>query len=276
MRSRIGSLAHLALLAGFLTGLTGLVAESVGGQRPAHAREDQADDQARRELLALGFQPPAEGLAVVNGVELLHAHHGFELPLGHGMVSGGPAPPAHGERAERVVREELARLPAAFLASASLRRVVLVGELREERRPIPSLPNYNRTLLLDADASEAYLRRLLHHEIFHFADLADDGAVLRDPEWSALNPPGFAYGQGGRSMREPGAGALGEPPPGFVSVYATAAVEEDKAEVFAWMMAAPELLAERARHDPIVRAKRARVGAIITALAPEMAPLLAP
>src|SRR5690606_19670716 len=130
-----------------------------------------------------------------------------------------------------------------------LQRIVLCEDLREDVRAIPSLPNYRHTLLLDVGAPPGFLRRLIHHESFHFVDLADDGTVQRDPTWEALNPPGFVYGHGGRSMRDP---AASEPDPaltGFVTRYAQAALEEDKAEVFAFMMTAPAALRRRAARD---------------------------
>ena len=155
------------------------------------------------------------------------------------------------------LREFIERFEAlgdeAFLAKAGLRRVLFCDELREDRRPIPSLPNYNRTLILSLDDDRDYLARLFHHELFHFIDLADDGSVLRDPEWEKLNAPGFTYGLGGRMMRGPEASA--EPPPrGFVSGYGTASLEEDKAEIFAELIWAPQRFAARSRHDSIVAA----------------------
>lgn len=274
--ARHGSLAMVTLGAALVTAGTGLVAEVLDGERPALANEREADDHARDDMLALGFRPPAAGPLMARGVEILHAKSGFELALGHGTISGGQATPERLEAATRVVRRELGRLPESFLARAELRRVVLAGELREGLTPIPSLPNYNRTLLLDADADEGYLRRLLHHEIFHFADLADDSSVLRDPAWLALNAPGFAYGQGGRSMREDRGTSHAAPPLGFVSLYATSGLEEDKAEVFAWLMTAvPNELAAREASDATLAAKAARVRAIARDLSPEMTAVLA-
>lgn len=266
----------MTLCAALVTAGTGLVAEVINGERPALAHERAADDGARDGMLALGWKPPATGPVTAHGVEILHAQSGFELPLGHGVVSGAQASPSHLEAATRVVTEELGRLPQPFLEAAQLRRVVLCGELREGLTSIPSLPNYNRTLLLDADANETYLRRLVHHEIFHFVDLADDGSVLRDPTWLGLNAPGFVYGHGGRSMREDQKTAGAEAPAGFVSLYATSGLEEDKAEVFAWLMTAPEQIAARGANDATIAAKAARVRTIAAQLSPEMTAVLAP
>jgi hypothetical protein len=64
------------------------------------------------------------------------------------------------------------------------------------------------------------------------ADLADDAEVLWDPEWDRLNPPGFEDGHGGRDLRQPSSSALSEERAGFLTRYATSALEEDQAEIF--------------------------------------------
>lgn len=243
----------MTLTAALVTAATGLLVESTGGSHAARAHEKKADDQARARMLALGWRPPSTAVTI-HGVELLHAREGFELALGHGVVSGEAARSDRLAVVSRLIAEELSRHAPEVLRAAELRRVVLCGRLREDRRPIPSLPNYNNTLLLDVDGADDYLRRLLHHELFHFLDLADDGSVLRDPAWEALNAPGFSYAHGGRAMRGPEA-RVTPPPPGFVSGYATAAVEEDKAETFAEWMWARDALRERAADDPVLRAK---------------------
>jgi hypothetical protein len=259
-KERRGSLLAVSALAAVVTAATGLIVETLTDGRRVQAHEEQADDEARDRMLSLGWGPLVSPVRV-GSVEIMRAREGFELPLGHGVISGTSATTEQLEQATRWVREELGRYPTATLAGAQLRRVVLCGELREDRQTIPSLPNYNRTLLLDAHAEESYLRRLIHHEIFHFIDLADDGSVLRDVAWTKLNPSGFSYGHGGRTMRG-SAASVAPPPDGFVSGYATSALEEDKAEVFAEMMWAPEALRQRSEADPVLRAKMERIRAI--------------
>ena len=118
------------------------------------------------------------------------------------------------------------------------------------------------TLLLDVRAEPDYLRRLLHHEVFHFVDFADDGIVLADRRWEALNRTGFSYGHGGRDMRAPEATPMREDLPGFVSLHATSALEEEKAEIFAFMMARPDEMRRLAARDEVVAAKMAYVASV--------------
>lgn len=261
--------AAVALTAGL-----GLAAEMNRDDRAAQARELENDAATREELLELGWAPiedaTARALADERGVELLVAERAFQLPLGNGPISGTPPGAAGVERAVVIVAEELRRLPEGFLASAGLWRVLFCEGLLEGDDVIPSLPNYRHTLLLDVQAEPAYLRRLVHHEVFHFVDYADDGIVLADRRWEALNRTGFAYGYGGRDMRGPEATPMREDLPGFVSLYATSALEEDKAEIFAFMMARPDAMRRLAARDEVIAAKMAYVTSVVSALAPNV------
>lgn len=269
----------ICLLATTATGVTGLFATMVQSRlATAQQRERRLDEQVRNEMFALGWRPPesdslralSEQLRTDRGVEILHARDPFELGLAHGPIAGHAADEGALAAATVVLIDELTLLPHSFLERIGLRRVMLCAELREERHPIPSLPNYRNTLLLDAEASPSYLRRLIHHEVFHFADLADDGVVLADPSYRALTPPSFEYGSGGRTMRERSSSAFGEAPAGFVSRYATSAVEEDKAEVFAFLMTRPAAMEQLGRRDPVVAAKAAHIRMLLALLSDEI------
>jgi hypothetical protein len=269
----------ICLLAVTAAGVTGLFTTLFQSRlATAQQRTRQLDDQVRDEMLALGWKPPAsetlrqlsEGLRSSHGVEILHVRSPFELSLAHGPVTGEAAAEADLATTTVVLVDELTLLPRSFVRRIGLRRVVLCGELHEERRPIPSLPNYRNTLIVDAQASPPFMRRLVHHEVFHFADLADDGVVRGDPDWQALNPVGFEYGSGGRAMRECSAAAFGEAPDGFVSRYATAAIEEDKAEVFAFLMTRPAAMAQLSQEDPVVAAKAETMRKLVAGLSDPM------
>ena len=94
--------------------------------------------------------------------------------------------------------------------------------------------------------------------------------VLADRRWEALNRTGFSYGYGGRDMRGPEATPMREDLPGFVSLYATSALEEDKAEIFAFMMARPTAMRRLAARDEVIAAKMAYVTSVVAALAPHV------
>jgi hypothetical protein len=228
-------------------------------------RAEELDRRAREGLLGKGFTP--DGTDVTAGVETLLPRAAFSLPLSHGTVTARPPSRDKLTTAKGALAKELGRYPKGFLRKARLRRVIFCEGLEEGGRPIPSLPNYASTLLVDADASPAFLGRLVHHEVFHFVDFADDGLVVVDPAWEMLNPAGFRYEGGGRAVRDPEASAP-TGPEGFVTRYATASLEEDKAEIFSWLMNDHALLAARSRGDGVLAAKVARLDTIVRAFFP--------
>ena len=241
----------------FVCGAVALTAVVGVAARSAAKSSDAGDLGLPQDASRLGFVPNGEAQ---NGVLLLDATQPFELGLAHGPIHGKPprAEPAKATRA--ILARELARYPQGFLTKIRLKGIVLCDDLHEGDTAIPSLPNVATLLLLDISGSDADLTRGLHHEIFHFADLADDGALSPDPAWELLNEPGFAYGAGGRTLRS----AWASRPPaddgflngGFVSSYATSGVEEDKAETFAFAMARPADFHASTAKDPILAQKR--------------------
>jgi hypothetical protein len=188
-------------------------------------------------------------------VPLLEATRRFELSLANGPVRGARPDPARASSGAAIVRRELDRYPASFLRKVHLAGVVLTEDLTESDMAIPSLPNVGGLLLLDVSSVESDLVRSLHHEIFHFFDLADDGRLSPDPEWAALNAPGFVYGSGGRTLRGAWAAKPSSDIPGFVSGYATSGPEEDKAETFAFAVTRASLTRARLAADPLLRGK---------------------
>lgn len=267
-------------LALVITPAIGLLAEYLDDPNAVSAAlAEEADHEARDQMLKRGWTPFAEGspgagtaaaLFASRGVELMHAKRKFQLDLGGGPLRGRPATASASAKAARVVAQELSRYPRAFLAASRFSRVLFCRGLAEGAVEIPSLPNYERTLLLDMDAKPYELRRLLDHELFHFADYADNNDVQHDPAWAALNGHWFVYGDGGRYMRDPDSAKLTEKLPGFVTRYATSALEEDKAETFAFMMIEPRKLADMASHDPILKKKIAAIRRQLERLSPSI------
>jgi hypothetical protein len=260
--SAIFVLAAMALAAG-----VGIAAKSAAGAEDGAAAKGKA---LPTDAAILGFVPAGPS---VHDVVLLDATRDFRIELGHGPIHGIAPDAARLASARRIVVRELGRYSSRFLSAIHMRGVVFADDLREGETPIPSLPNVAGLLLLDVAGSESDLVRGLHHEVFHFADLADDGSLAPDPSWEALNPPGFAYGAGGRTLRSAWAArppdADGFMSGGFVSPYATSGCEEDKAETFAFVVARPAQVRERASHDPVLTAKLHEIARRIGTLDPD-------
>ena len=249
----------------------GVLAEHLHDEQVvAAARARELDQRVRADIIGMGWQPlDHTGLEPAH-VELLVAKRSFDLRLGNGPLTGNQPDPALVARARQIISSELDRYPRSFLEQSQLRRVLLCQSLHERGQAIPSLPNYASSLLLDVDAPASYLKRLLHHEVYHFVDFADDEQLSQDPEWEALNDRWFVYGSGGRFMRDPDSARFTDRIPGFVSKYATSAVEEDKAEVFALMMVEPETLERMAMRDPVVANKLRAIERRIALFSPEL------
>jgi len=247
-----------ALLITPSVGLLAAQQRDPGAERARSSAE--ADRALRADLVEQGLAPVADGSAEVValaalGIEVFVPARAFRLESGPSVLVGDAVTAEPRQRALATLTRELARYPAAFLARARLHRLILCANLHEGSEAVPSLPNYHGALLVDVDADAPYLRRLVHHEVFHFADYADDDQLSRDPAWLALNDRYFVYGDGGRFSRAPGAGRFSSEIPGFVSRYATSALEEDKAETFAMRMSAPRRFAQLIAADPVLRAK---------------------
>lgn len=174
-----------------------------------------------------------------------------------------------------IVLPAMERYPAGVFARTGLRRVVLVKDLsvdgqRRLAMPAPEIDSvvYADNLLAAMCPSGMELR--VHHEYYHFIEyrLFND-FYYRDPAWLALNPPGTAYGQGGATAYGKGFQNLGHPQPGLVSLYAAYGPEEDKAEVFGWMMtpAYASRLERWTAFDPALLAKREKLREVLGTLA---------
>ena len=279
LRFRPGFMTVTVAVALLATPSFGLLAAQLDdAELVARERAEESEARLRQELIERGWEPIAAGparaaaglLAEREGVELMAAVRPFRLDLASGVLSGEHADERALGAAASVLVEELSRYPRRFLAESRLRRVVLTRALVENGTAIPSLPNFEGALLLDVDAPPAYLRRLLHHEVFHFFDYAGDDQLKRDPAWEQLNDRWFVYGAGGRSVRAPGSGRLTADLPGFVSKYATSALEEDKAETFAFLLATPLPLARIAAKDAVVRAKVLAIKRALAGFCPEL------
>lgn len=141
-----------------------------------------------------------------------------------------------------IVLPAMERYPAGVFARTGLRHVVLVKDLSVEgqRRLAMPAPDIDSVVYADnmlAALCPSGMELRVHHEYYHFIEyrLFND-FYYRDPAWLALNPPGTTYGQGGATAYGKGFQNLGHPRPGLVSLYAAYGPEEDKAEVFGWMM----------------------------------------
>jgi hypothetical protein len=164
-----------------------------------------------------------------------------------------------------------------FLGEIGLREIVQCRRLSVDGTACYAFSDVEHGRLfinLDLGAPDAFLKRTLHHEVFHFVDFAEDGRLDEDRSWSALNPPSFLYGAGGGSLQNDAeAGRPDESLVGFVDRYAMSGLAEDKAEVYASLVFDGSWMARRASVDPILSRKMGLIRASLRRFGPS-APIL--
>ncbi|MBI5433803.1 MAG: hypothetical protein HZA52_13305 [Planctomycetes bacterium] len=212
---------------------------------------------------------PADARAALDG---LWSRHGIAFEI-QGAKSGDGGnvhfEAAYPEDVATVARwlfEEWSKYPDCWFAVARVEKVVFCRSLRLEGEFVGGFVDSGALFLDVATQDEAHCRRRIHHEFFHVFDGHDDGSLGEDAAWTALNPPGFRYGDGGLTrVSDAAAGTLDSASTGFFTGYATSALSEDKAELFAWAMRSPELVRPLAARDPFLAAKWDRLGAMLRA-----------
>lgn len=233
--------------------LTLLIAAPLRAQEPAAEAAVESSAQA-------GIDAQLRELAKKYRVEMIHEAPRFPVQLADGQIRGRAAGSERLAAYVPTFAKEFARYPVEFVKRSSLRRVVFCEELAWDDQLRAALPDFaNHTLYLDVSRGaerDGYQRRVLHHEFFHMVDEVDDGLLYRDDRWSAANPEGFRYGAGGHTAQTTaGTGTLSDNHPGFFDHYSTTGVEEDKAEIFAYLFVDPAELSRRAATDAVLRAK---------------------
>jgi hypothetical protein len=122
-----------------------------------------------------------------------------------------------------------------------------------------------------ASYSPSYQRATIHHEFYHMIDWKDDQRVYEDEAWGGLNRAGFAYGRRHvRGVDRSLWGRLDESLDGFLNRYSMTGVQEDKAEIFCYLIFKPEMMAERARADAVVARKVEAMKKLVGRFAPEV------
>jgi hypothetical protein len=164
--------------------------------------------------------------------------------------------------------------PIDLVKRTGVWRIVLCEDMTYKGQPRTAFPDWeHHTLYFDVDVdrhSELRFRKAIHHEFFHMIDYADDGS-FEDAQWGALNPKGFKYGIGGASaQRDYSSGDIKLDLPGFLNRYCQTGVEEDKAEMFCYMMVNGKELEEHAATDPIIHAKMQRMKQMLKGFCPEV------
>jgi hypothetical protein len=221
-----------------------------------------------------GLPPELAKIASVYRIEIVCAKS--EIPgCFEGPFKGVPADRAEIAKYSQMFTREFSLYPPDLVKRCRLKRVVLCKELSLLEQKRTAIPYFDAGVLyLDVcrgSYNPGYVCKVLHHEFFHIIDYFDDGILDGDDRWCALNPPGFKYGSGGRNAQDIATtSVLTDKFPGFLNHYSTTAVEEDKAEVFANLIAEAAYVESRIKKDPVLRAKVTRMKELTASFCPEV------
>ncbi|MFK7769336.1 MAG: hypothetical protein AB8B55_19090 [Mariniblastus sp.] len=173
-----------------------------------------------------------------------------------------------------LILEEFGVYPANVLSKAGVSKIVLCKDLAWEKQKRGAVPGFGSGIMFydceRASYDPPYLRSIIHHEFFHQIDWRDDGKVYVDKQWARLNAADFSYGKGGAAVQGDSTQGVTFDKPGFMNKYSTQGVEEDKAEIFAYLMTKSELMKSRKKKDPIVSAKIKMMKTLVLSFSPNL------
>jgi hypothetical protein len=141
--------------------------------------------------------------------------------------------------------QEISLYPKDFFRDAHCQDIYLVQKLFYKQKPtdgvfLESTNSIFYDYARDWDNAQK-IRHNIHHELFHMIGSKHPFWKEHGPAWEKLNRIGFFYNQiYNRHERNP-INFYAPSEPGFITDYAMASAEEDRAEVFACMMIPEEL-----------------------------------
>jgi len=136
-----------------------------------------------------------------------------------------------------VLQTELNKYPESFLRKAGVKNIVVCKGVSSHGLSAHGFPDPGgKSIYCTYGGFHTYFKKNIHHEIYHMIEAKFNGSsYYKDPVWAKLNSNDFKYGKGGRHFKwnDSNSENLFHPRTGFITPYATSALEEDKAEVYA-------------------------------------------
>ena len=170
---------------------------------------------------------------------------------------------------------EFSKFPVSLVVNSGLKKIGLIknltvsGQVRSSV-PIPITNSVIYSVVQLYGSGSNYARQVISHEYWHYLDYAIMGSyTYLDGAWTACNPPGFAYGAGGSSAYgNPNYSSAFHPQTGFITQYALYAIEEDRAELFSWLIFDSPTVTSLYPADEKLKCKADRLVQIIQQLSP--------
>src|SRR5262245_43786194 len=231
---------------------------------PAPFGSEELSRQANDELVKLGEK---------YRIAIIADDPGFPVKTFHGAIEGRqPSSKDLGMYAPILI-SEWNLYPVTLIERTRLKRIILCADLAFAGQSRTALPDFEHDdLYLDvssADYAELYRRKVIHHEFFHIIDYCN-GTLYVDERWSRLLPKGVSFGEGGRYARDAEGSLTRDDIPGFLNTYSMSGVEEDKAEVFANMVANGRVFEALASRDKLLKQKAQMMKEVLQAFCPSM------
>jgi len=137
-----------------------------------------------------------------------------------------------------LLQTELNKYPDGFLQEAGIKSIVVCNSVSSHGHSACGFPDLGGKAIYYTytEFNNAYTKKTIHHELYHMIEAKFNGSFYyKDPFWAKLNSNDFKYGKGGRHFKwnDSNSKKSFHPSPGFITAYATSALEEDKAEVYA-------------------------------------------
>jgi hypothetical protein len=247
-----------------LIGHVTLLLLSLGTGLPVAAQEKAATTQNEY----------ADKIARAYNLQVIVEKPTFPVVGAHGKINGEAAAPKNSESYLQLLAEEWSLYPPELIKKLGLRRIILCEALSFAGQLRTAIPDFEHDdLYLDVGSGrydDVYVRKVIHHELFHFIDWRN-GTLYRDERWAALLPPGVKYGRGGKNAQDDATGSLLDNRlEGFVNRYSMSGVEEDKAEVFCHMIVCWPAVEERVKTDKYLKAKVQLMREVLEKYCPQM------
>lgn len=136
-----------------------------------------------------------------------------------------------------LLQTEVNKYPEDFLQEAGVKSIVFCDGVSSHGLSAGGFPDpKGKAVYYNYNACKCiYSKKTIHHELYHMIEAKFNGSsYYKDPVWAKLNSNDFKYGKGGRHFKwnDSNSEKPFHPRTGFITPYATSALEEDKAEVY--------------------------------------------
>jgi hypothetical protein len=162
----------------------------------------------------------------------------------------------------RLFEKEWRKYSKNYVLKTNVKQVAFVKNLAYAGQSRAALPDAYKEILyydfLVGNYDSTYQKHVVHHEYYHMIEEQFNGSqYYKDPIWNSFNEKDFVYGKGGAYARGGDQYPLTHPLEGFMNLYSTSGLEEDKAEVYAYIFVEEEfeIVKDYLSNDAILRKK---------------------